>query len=201
MSRTASNLKCLNRQAWPKGEKQHRKNILGRQNPFLNFSFSYFRLLRLSGLSLCVSRIAAHFHWCFCLISCSSPRIWTKGKVTRKNLIYPEAVNVESPYVIKSSLSPELSIRIPRPQHSTKVNSWGWEPSFRPTRSDDLKEKYLGRSFLFKIHYLCWLEETLQLWSNLCLFQLVHSLPSGPSCKLAVISNNREPPKFGRYDE
>lgn len=148
----------LKQKGMTKEEKWHRKNILGRQNPFLNFSFSYFSLLRLSGLSLCVSHIAAHFHWCFCLIICSSPIFWTKGKVTRKNLTYSEAVNVESLYMIKSSLSPELSIRIPRPQHSTEVNSWGWEPFFTPTRSDDLKEKYLGRSFLFKIHCLCLLE-------------------------------------------
>lgn len=136
-----------------RGKKWHRKHILGRPNPFLNFSFSYFSLLRLSGPSLYVSHISALFYWCFCLIGCSSPRIWTKGKGTRKNLIYPEAVNVESLYVIKSSLSLELSIRIPRPQHSTEINFWGWD-----TKSGNLKQKYLGRYFLLKIYYLCWLE-------------------------------------------
>lgn len=96
MPKTASSLKCLNTQTWPEGEKRCSRNILGRQKPLLNFSCSYFSLVRLWGLSLCSSYCrTVFFHWRFCLIGCYFPRIWIQGKVTMKNLICPEPVIME----------------------------------------------------------------------------------------------------------
>lgn len=150
-------------------------------------SFPQFQQLLLR-FSLIVRVVLVYFpschtessHWYFCLIGCAVLRSWTQGEVTRKNTLYTlnQLIWKESLYVIKSSLFCQWSTWIPVPQHSTRVDFWGQDPSLRPVKSGYLQGEYLGCSFLFKICHLCWLQYTDCSYDkiSICSSRFFHSL-------------------------
>lgn len=71
-------------------QKYSRQTNVFPQLQLLSFQFS----LSVKAVLVCFpSCCSESFHWCFCLIGCIFPRIWTQGP--RKSLIYLEPVNTE----------------------------------------------------------------------------------------------------------